>query len=128
VNVLLDTCVFLWIVRGDSALSATARAMFSDPGNLVYLSAVSAWEITAKHKLGRLPLAEPPETYVPKERAKHRILPLDLAESALLVLERLPDLHADPFDRMLVCQAIAHGMVLLTPDTQIQAYPVNSRW
>jgi len=102
--------------------------MFSDPGNLVYLSAVSAWEITVKHKLGRLPLAEPPETYVPKERAKHRILPLDLTESSVLVLERLPDLHADPFDRMLVCQAIAHGMVLLTPDTQIQAYPVNSRW
>ena len=127
-NVLLDTCVFLWIVRGDSALSATARAMFSDPGNLVYLSAVSAWEITVKHKLGRLPLAEPPETYVPKERVKHRILPLDLTESSVLVLERLPDLHADPFDRMLVCQAIAHGMVLLTPDTQIQAYPVNSRW
>ena len=127
-NVLLDTCVFLWIVRGDSALSATARAMFSDPGNLVYLSAVSAWEITVKHKLGRLPLSEPPETYVPKERAKHRILPLDLTESSVLVLERLPDLHADPFDRMLVCQAIAHGMVLLTPDTQIQAYPVNSRW
>ena len=127
-NVLLDTCVFLWIVRGDSALSPTARAMFSDPGNLVYLSAVSAWEITVKHKLGRLPLSESPETYVPKERAKHRILPLDLTESSVLVLERLPDLHADPFDRMLVCQAIAHGMVLLTPDTQIQAYPVNSRW
>lgn len=127
-NVLLDTCVFLWIVRGDSALSPVAKAMFSDPGNIVYLSVVSAWEIIVKHQLGRLPLAEPPEIYLPKEREKHRILPLDLTEAAVLVLRRLPDLHADPFDRMLVCQAIAHGMVLLTPDAQIQAYPVNSRW
>ena len=102
--------------------------MFSDPGNIVYLSVVSVWEIIVKRQLGRLPLAEPPKIYVPKEREKHRILPLDLAEPAVLVLPRLPDLHADPFDRMLVCQAIALGMVLLTPDVQIQAYPVNSRW
>lgn len=127
-NVLLDTCVFLWIVRGDSALSPIAKATFSDRGNIVYLSAVSVWEIVVKNRLGRLPLAQPAEIYVPKEREKHRILPLDLTESAVLVLKRLPDLHADPFDRMLVCQAIAHGMVLLTPDAQIQAYPVNSRW
>ena len=127
-NLLLDTCTFLWIVRGDPALSPTARAMFSDPENTVYLSVVSAWEIVVKHRLGRLPLGEPPEIYVPKERDKHRILPLDLIETAVLVLRRLPDLHTDPFDRMLVCQAISHGMVLLTPDAQVREYPVNSHW
>ena len=89
---------------------------------------VSAWEIVVKHRLGRLPLAEPAEIYIPKERDKHRILPLELNEPAVLALRRRPDLHADPFDRILVCQAITLGMVLLTPDEQVQAYPVNWRW
>jgi len=128
VNVLLDTCVFLWIIRGDTALSRPAKLAFSDPANIVYLSAVSVWEIMIKHRLGRLPLPEPVQLYVPNEREKHGIEPLDLNEDAVLELRRLPDLHADPFDRMLICQAIAHGMVLLTPDAQIHAYPVNSRW
>ena len=127
-NVLLDTCTFLWIVRGDRALSPVARAIYSDPENLVYLSVASAWEIVVKHGLGRLPLAEPAEIYIPKERDKHRILPLELNEPAVLALRRRPDLHADPFDRILVCQAITLGMVLLTPDEQVQAYPVNWRW
>ena len=56
-KVLLDTCTFLWIVRADPHLSATARAVFADPANSIYLSAVSAWEIVVKHQLGRLPLA-----------------------------------------------------------------------
>jgi len=128
VNILLDTCVFLWIIRGDTSLSRAARVAFSDPANTVYLSAVSVWEIMVKHQLGWLPLPEPPQVYVPDEREKHAILPLDLNEAAVLELRRLPDLHSDPFDRMLICQAIAHSMVLLTPDAQIHAYPVNARW
>ncbi len=59
-KVLLDTCTFLWIVRADPHLSATARAVFADPANSIYLSAVSAWEIVVKHQLGRLPLVSPP--------------------------------------------------------------------
>lgn len=127
-NILLDTCTFLWIVRDSPQLSATARTLFSDPHHTVYLSAVSAWEIMVKHHLGRLPLAEPPHHYIPHERAKHRIAALDLTETAVLELRRLPPHHQDPFDRMLICQAIAHSLTLLTPDEHIQAYPVRTAW
>ncbi len=127
-KVLLDTCTFLWIVRADPHLSATARAVFADPANSIYLSAVSAWEVVVKHQLGRLPLASPPHLYVPLEREKHGIEALDLTEEAVLELRRLPQHHHDPFDRMLICQTIAHGLTLLTPDPQIQEYPVRVVW
>lgn len=127
-NILLDTCTFLWIVRDTPQLSATARALFADPANAIFLSAVSVWEIAIKHQLGRLPLASPPHHYVPTERAKHAITALDLNEAAVLELRRLPPHHNDPFDRMLICQAIAHGLTVLTPDDHIQAYPVRTAW
>ncbi|MBL8260144.1 MAG: type II toxin-antitoxin system VapC family toxin [Candidatus Competibacteraceae bacterium] len=127
-NILLDTCVFLWIVRDSPQLSVTARTLFSDPAHTIYLSAVSAWEIAIKHGLGRLPLAEPPHSYIPAERDKHNILSLELNEAAVLELRRLPPHHQDSFDRMLICQAIAHSLTLLTPDSRIQAYPVRTVW
>ena len=127
-RLLLDTCTFLWIAEGSPELSATARELFRDPANPVFLSAVSAWEISVKHGLGRLPLSDPAERWVPRERQRHGIDPLPLDEEAVLYLPRLPDHHRDPFDRMLVCQALAGGMTLLTPDPEIARYPVRTRW
>ncbi|MBK8184355.1 MAG: type II toxin-antitoxin system VapC family toxin [Candidatus Competibacter sp.] len=127
-NILLDTCVFLWIVRDPKQLSANAHALITDSAHTLYLSVISAWEIAIKHGLGRLPLAEPPHIYVPTERDKHDILSLDLHEAAVLELRRLPHHHQDPFDRMLIGQAIADGLTLLTPDSHIQAYPVRTVW
>jgi PIN domain nuclease of toxin-antitoxin system len=128
VNILLDTCTFLWIVSGSTDLSDTARRLFSDPGNEVYLSVASAWEIIVKHKLGKLPLPEPPHDFIKKWRTRHEIDSLPLDEAAVLQLFRLPDYHKDPFDRILICQAIAGGMVLLTPDPRITKYPIRSEW
>lgn len=128
VKLLLDTCAFLWLIRGRAEASERARALFADPRNEVYLSVVSAWEIAVKHRLGKLPLGDVPARYVPNERARHGIATLPLAEADVLLLDKLPDLHADPFDRMLVCQAIAQQMTLLTPDPQITRYPVLIAW
>ena len=128
VKLLLDTCTFLWAVRGDARLVATAAALFADPAHEVFLSAVSAWEIAVKHQLGKLPLADAPALYVPRERSRHGIEPLPLDEAATLMLAKLPAVHTDPFDRLLVCQAIHHGMTLLTPDPAIQRYPVPVAW
>jgi len=94
----------------------------------VYLSTVSAWEIAVKHHLGRLPLPEPPGRFVPDRRHRYRLLPLPLDEESALHVARLPDLHRDPFDRMLICQALVHGMVLLTPDPLVAQYPVRTLW
>jgi len=127
-RVLLDTCTFLWIVSDDPELSASARRLFADAGNEVYLSAVSAWEISVKHGMGRLPLPQPPSRFVPRERTRHGIDALALQEDAALAVHRLPPLHRDPFDRMLICQAIAGGLTILTPDERIARYPVPTIW
>lgn len=127
-RLLLDTCTFLWAVAGDAALSATARSAFLDPTNDVYLSAASAWEIALKYSLGKLPLPQPPGVFVPRERQRHQVSPLPLDEAATLAIARLPDLHKDPFDRILICQAIMGGLTLLTPDSLIGQYPVPTLW
>lgn len=127
-KVLLDTCTFLWLTTNAIELSDDARKLFRDPFNEIYLSVVSAWEIAVKHGLGRLPLPQPADQFVPKERLRHGIETLSLRESHALGLVRLPRIHRDPFDRMLVCQAIAEGLTILTPDAAIRAYPAPTIW
>jgi PIN domain nuclease of toxin-antitoxin system len=127
-KLLLDTCTFLWIIRGDSELSESARILFSQAENEVFLSAISNWEMLVKYQLGRLPLPDAPEQFITQQRKLHRIESLSLDEIAIAQLQKLPDYHKDPFDRMLICQAIAHGMTILTPDKDIQQYPVQSVW
>ncbi|MEQ1527265.1 MAG: type II toxin-antitoxin system VapC family toxin [Gallionella sp.] len=127
-SILLDTCTFLWVIRDSPELSPNARSIFIDPENTIFLSAVSAWEISVKHGLGKLPLTVSPHIYVPAERLRHNISSLPLEEGAASAVSRLPPLHNDPFDRMLICQAVTHGLTLLTPDSLIHQYHVNVTW
>ena len=127
-NFLLDTCTFLWIVADSPDLSEKARRLFVDPENEVYLSVASAWEIIIKHKLGKLPLPEPPHDFILNWRVRHDIESLPLDESAVLQLARLPEYHKDPFDRIIICQAIASGLIILTPDSHISKYPIRTEW
>jgi PIN domain nuclease of toxin-antitoxin system len=127
-GLLLDTCTFLWMVRTPSELSAAARDALVDPAVPVYLSVVSQWELMVKALAGRLPLPDDPASYARKERQRHGILPFALEEDALQHLAKLPDHHRDPFDRMLICQAIEAGLILVTPDPEIHRYPVRLLW
>jgi PIN domain nuclease of toxin-antitoxin system len=127
-RLLLDTCTFLWIVAGARQLTPRVVELFRAPENEVYLSAASAWEIALKHALGRLPLPEAPERFVPAEREAHGIAALPIDEESALHLSRLPALHRDPFDRILVSQSIVHGLAILTPDPLISAYPARTVW
>jgi len=127
-RILLDTSTFLWIITDAPELSPRACQLFSDPTNEVYLSTVSTWEIAIKYALDRLPLPEPPERFIPFQRKEHGVESLLLDEEATLHLARLPRIHKDPFDRMLVCQALVHGLVILTPDEFILQYPVRWIW
>ncbi|MCP3957467.1 MAG: type II toxin-antitoxin system VapC family toxin [bacterium] len=127
-RLLLDTCTFLWILADSPQLSFEAVDLFTAPENEVYLSSVSTWEIAVKNALGRLPLPERPTEFVPAMREAHGIESLSLDEESTLYVSRLPSYHKDPFDRMLVCQALVQDLVLLTPDDDIRQYPVKTRW
>lgn len=127
-RIILDTCTFLWLIAGSRQLSATARRAFRTEDNEFFLSAASAWEIALKYAAGRLKLADPPALLVPKERERHGIEELTVTEADALSAGRLPELHRDPFDRLLIAQALARGFQILTPDELIARYPVQTVW
>ena len=122
---LLDTHIFLWYITADFRLPTLFRDAIRKPENEVFLSVVSLWEVTVKYNLGKIPLPQSPEIYLPNERRRHQIKSLALHENAVKELVNLPSLHRDPFDRMLICQALANNLTLVTADGQIQNYNVS---
>lgn len=127
-NYLLDTCTFLWIASGSNELSPRAREVYLDPRNAAALSVVSVWEIALKHATGKLPLPRSPAEFIVLARDRAGIASIGLDEAAIFKLAGLPRIHADPFDRLLVCQAQIEGMTILTPDPKIRRYPVATEW
>jgi PIN domain nuclease of toxin-antitoxin system len=123
-RLLLDTHIFLWFISADARLPERLRESIRNPEHDVYLSAASLWEAIVKHQLGRLPLPQPPESYLPTQRARHQIASLSLDEASVRQLAKLPAIHRDPFDRMLICQALEHGLVIVTVDDVFAHYPV----
>jgi PIN domain nuclease of toxin-antitoxin system len=128
VNLLLDTHAFLWFISADARLPGVTRAAIQDPANDVWLSAVSVWEATVKQQIGRLTLPSSAASYLPSQRERHGIDPLALEEAAIAHLAKLPTVHRDPFDRMLICQALEHDLRLVTDDENIRRYPVKIAW
>lgn len=124
-KLLLDTHVFLWYITADPKLSATFRAAIQDPANEVYLSVISVWEAVIKHALGKLPLPGSPADYLPQQRAAHGIASLPVDEGAMTHLAGVPPLHRDPFDRLLIAQALQHGLTVATVDPDVSAYPIT---
>jgi PIN domain nuclease of toxin-antitoxin system len=128
VRLLLDTCAFLWFQAAAAELSRAARTEILDPRNEVYLSAVSAWEIGRKYAVGALQLDTPPEVLIPRVREESGIESLPLTEADALMAEKLPRFHKDPFDRMLIAQALVNGLRIVTSDEAFNAYPVRILW
>lgn len=125
-KILLDTHIFLWLISGDRRLSTELLDAIRDSDNAVYLSVISVWESSIKYQLGKLPLPEPPEIYLPKQRDLHQIDSLAIDERSVIQLAKLPLLHRDPFDRMLVCQALENGLTIATVDGAVRTYSVSS--
>ena len=123
-RILLDTHIFLWHLSDDPRLPAAHLAAILDPTNEIYLSVASVWEAVVKYRTGKLPLPGPPDVFLPAERQAHRIAPLAIDEATMPHLAGLPLLHRDPFDRVLVAQALQHGLHLATVDPDVIAYPV----
>lgn len=105
-KLLLDTCTFLWFQADSPHLSPTARAHILEPANDVYLSAVSAWEIARNYAQGGISLPSHPSTLIPTIREESGIATLALTETDALAAEKLQLFHKDPFDRMLIAQAL----------------------
>jgi PIN domain nuclease of toxin-antitoxin system len=125
-RLLLDTSVFLWFISGDDRLPDATRRLIRAPEHDVWLSVISLWEAVVKQQLGRLPLPAPAWPYLTRQRDRHQIASLSLDDAAVRHLSKLPAVHRDPFDRMLVCQAIEHELHLVTTDESIRQYPVKT--
>ena len=124
-KLLLDTHIFLWFISGDTKLRPDLRDAIQDVTNEVYFSVASVWEAVIKSQLGKLPLPQPAELYLPEQRVRHRIASLEIDEATVVELAQLPSIHRDPFDRILIAQARRHGMKLSTVDPIVQSYPVD---
>ncbi|MYH09684.1 MAG: type II toxin-antitoxin system VapC family toxin [Gemmatimonadales bacterium] len=121
-RLLLDTHVFLWWVSDWDRIAEPTREAISDPGNEVFVSAVSGWEIGTKKAKGRLTAPDNLADVVEKKRFAHLPLTFEHAERAAT----LPPHHRDPFDRMLIAQAQAERLVLVTRDARIPLYDVST--
>ncbi len=124
-RLLLDTHVFLWSITADPRLPAIFLAAIREPANEVYLSAASIWEAVIKYGLGKLPVPAPPADYLPWQRDAHGIAALPIDEGAMTHLAGLPSLHRDPFDRLLIAQALQHGLTIATVDADVAGYPIS---
>ncbi len=127
-RVLYDTQAWLWTHVDPDRLSPAALDLIQDPAIELFLSAASAWEITIKHALGRLPLPDPPLLYVPSRMARSDTRALVVTHEHALRVSALPPHHRDPFDRILVAQCQSEGLRLLTADPQLRAYDIDLIW
>ena len=127
-KLLLDTVTFLDAAISPSDISKQARNLLLDSENDLFVSVASSWEVAIKYSIGRLSLPDRPERFIPTNRQKLGADLLELDEESVFHIVRLPAIHADPFDRLLISQAIVHGMVLVTPDERISRYPVRTAW
>ncbi|CAB3389599.1 type II toxin-antitoxin system VapC family toxin [Kyrpidia spormannii] len=125
---LLDTHVFLWWITDDGRMSKRARAIIQDTRNELYLSAASAWEIAIKAALGRIRVYEDLDRFMTQQMNENGIVDLPVEILHALGVYGLPDLHRDPFDRLLVAQAIQEGMPIITADEWIKRYDVETIW
>jgi PIN domain nuclease of toxin-antitoxin system len=127
-KILLDTHAFLWWITDVPQIPATARELISDGHNELYWSAASSWEVSIKYALGRLPLPDAPERFLPFELAQNRIESLPVIDAHAFQAGQLPRHHRDPFDRMLIAQAQVESLVLLSNNPQLRLYDVRVRW
>jgi PIN domain nuclease of toxin-antitoxin system len=127
-NLLLDTHVFLWWNEANPKLSRRARQLLSDPDNALYLSAASVWEMVLKAQSGKLGLPTVPAVYIPARLQHYGMQPLPVTIEHVLALSTLPSYHRDPFDRMLVAQGLVEGLAIVTRDSQVRRYAVETIW
>jgi PIN domain nuclease of toxin-antitoxin system len=124
-KLLLDTHAFLWYITNDPKLPRYAYDAIREKSNEAFLSVVSVWEALVKYQIGKLPLPVPADEYIEDRRDAHRIASLTLDATDVSRVLMLPQHHRDPFDRMLMCQALRHDLTIVTNDDMFGRYPVS---
>jgi PIN domain nuclease of toxin-antitoxin system len=125
---ILDTAPLIFLMCQEESVPASIRRELADPRAEVFYSQVSLWEIQIKYQLGKLHMADEPAVVLPRELARYGFTQLDLTDAAIYGLSRLPPVHKDPFDRILIVQAKLTGSTLVSPDKIFSQYPVSVRW
>jgi PIN domain nuclease of toxin-antitoxin system len=128
VRLLLDTHAFLWWLAGDEQLPTSVRAAMADEDNDIFVSAASAWEITTKHRLGKLPGVAAIIGDIEAVIASQSFMPLPIGIRHGQLGGDLPGPHRDPFDRMLIAQALLEGLTLVSNETAFDTYGVERLW
>ena len=123
-RILLDTHVFLWWTVDDPQLPAEWRLTLESPENVIFLSSASVWEIVIKQGLGRIRLPDDPAQWLETYLTRYGLLPLAIGHEHALAVRDLPSKHKDPFDRILIAQAVCEGMTLASADQAVRQYDV----
>ena len=124
-KLLLDTHVLLWWLVSPERVAEPARRAIADPQNEVYVSAATGWEMAIKAGLGRLPVPPDLRSWLPERLTAERLTPIPVTLTHALGVERLPLHHRDPFDRILIAQAAAEEIAIVTRDRAFQPYGVR---
>jgi PIN domain nuclease of toxin-antitoxin system len=127
-NLLIDTCTFVWLAQEPEKLSEKACLAINDEDNVLFLSDLSLWEITLKHTSGRFSLPLPPEIWMTQKRDFHQLRSLPIQPSAIFLTADLPKVHSDPFDRLIAAQAIENNFTILSPDASLSQLGAARIW
>lgn len=127
-RVLLDTHAFLWFIAGDTSLSTKARQLIEDPTVESGLSVASLWEIAIKVSIGRLHLGEPFGSLIPRQLQLNGIRLLDITVEHTATVATLPFHHRDPFDRLLIAQAMVEGIPIISREALFDSYTITRLW
>lgn len=127
-NLLLDTHTLLWFLRDDPQLSSNAKTAIEDAANRKLVSIASCWEIAIKAAIGKLKLGESTSALLSRELARNNFDLLAIALEHAAAVESLPLHHRDPFDRMLIVQALAERIPIVSADAVFDAYSVTRLW
>jgi PIN domain nuclease of toxin-antitoxin system len=125
---LLDTHAFLWFVLDDQRISTAAKSIIEDSKNKIYFSAASAWEIAIKTKLARLKIKGDFDSFIIEQLSTNSFVPLSITISHSLYTKRLPQVHKDPFDRIMIAQSIVEDLPLISKDKEIRKYKIKAVW
>ncbi len=125
---LLDTHTFLWMAANPASLSLKVSEIVRKKGNSLYLSAASGWEIALLWQLNRIELPDEPQRFIPEALQKLTVLPLPVGFPTAISAALLPLVHRDPFDRIIIAEAMKEKMIILTKDKTYREYGVQSVW